>query len=153
MCKATFKDRTIYSKNLMAIHINKEKIKFDKPIYVGFAILDISKTIMYHFHHDIMKNMYGNKINIVYSDTDLLVYEIRTFNFFDDIKHKLFSYFDTSNYPKNHYCYSDFRKDQPGKVKDEIKSEILLEFIALRLKLYAYKTNSEKVKRAKGVKN
>ena len=152
MCKATFKDRTIYSKQLMAIHMNKEKIKFDKPIYVGFAILDISKTIMYHFHYDIMKNIYGNKINIVYSDTDSLVYEIRTFNFFDDIKHKLFSYFDTSNYPKNHYCYSDLRKNQPGKFKDEIKSEILLEFIALRPKLYAYKINNEEVKKAKGVK-
>ncbi|KAL4088781.1 hypothetical protein QTP88_023865 [Uroleucon formosanum] len=146
MCKTTFKDRTIYSKNVMAIHMNKEKIKFDKPIYVGFAILDISKTIMYHFHYDIMKNMYGNNIDIVYSDTDSLVYEIRTLNFFDDIKHKLFSYFDTSNYPKNHYCYSDLRKNQPGKFKDEIKSEILLEFIALRPKLYAYKINNKEVK-------
>ncbi|KAL4123344.1 hypothetical protein QTP88_015541 [Uroleucon formosanum] len=153
MCKTIFKDRTIYSKNLMTIHMNKEKIKFDKPIYVGFAILDISKTIMYHFHYDIMKNMYGNNIDIVYSDTDSLVYEIRTLNFFDDIKHKLFSYFDTSNYPKNHYCYSDLRKNQPGKFKDEIKSEILLEFIALRPKLYAYKINNKEVKKAKGVKN
>jgi len=82
-----------------------------------------------------MKNMYGNKINIVYSDTDSLVYEIRTFKFLDDIKHKLFSYFDTSNYPKNHYCYSDLRKNQPGYFKDELKSEILLEFISLLPKL------------------
>ncbi|XP_050064242.1 uncharacterized protein LOC126553102 [Aphis gossypii] len=152
MSKTTFKDRTIYTKNLMAIHMNKEKIKFDKPIYVGFAILDISKSIMYDFHYNVMKNMYRNKINIVYSDTDSLVYEIRTSNFFDDIKRKLFSYFDTSNYPKNHYCFSDRRKNQPGYFKDELKSEILLEFITLRPKLYAYKTNKDEVKRAKGVK-
>lgn len=152
MNKVTFKDRTIYSKKLMAIHMNKEKIKFDKPIYVGFAILDISKTIIYDFHYNIMKNMYGNKIDIVYSDTDSLVYEIRTYNFFDDIKNKLFSYFDTSNYPKNHYCYSNLRKNQPGYFKDELKSEILLEFITLRPKLYAYKTNTKEVKKAKGVK-
>ncbi len=152
MSKTTFKDRTIYTKNLMAIHMNKEKIKFDKPIYVGFAILDISKSIMYDFHYNVMKNMYRNKINIVYSDTDSLVYEIRTSNFFDDIKRKLFSYFDTSNYPKNHYCYSDRRKNQPGYFKDELKSEILLEFITLRPKLYAYKTDKDEVKKAKGVK-
>jgi hypothetical protein len=44
--------------------------------------------------------MYGKRINIVNSDTDSLVYEIKTHNYFDDIKYKLFSYFDTSNYPK-----------------------------------------------------
>ncbi|KAE9542510.1 hypothetical protein AGLY_003371 [Aphis glycines] len=102
----------------------------------------------------LVNSVYGkckktNKINIVYSDTDSLVYEIRTSNFFDDIKRKLFSYFDTSNYPKNHYCSSDRRKNQPGYFKDELKSEILLEFITLRPKLYAYKTNKDEVKRAK----
>ncbi|KAF0690697.1 Uncharacterized protein FWK35_00034588 [Aphis craccivora] len=85
-------------------------------------------------------------------DSDSLVYEIRTSNFFDDIKRKLFSYFDTSNYPKNHNCYSDRRKNQPGYFKDELKSEILLEFITLRSlrpKLYAYKTDKDEVKKAK----
>ncbi|KAE9522117.1 hypothetical protein AGLY_017505 [Aphis glycines] len=148
MSKTTFKDRTIYTKHLMAIHMNKEKIKFDKPIYVGLAILDNSKSIMYDFHYNVMKNMYRNKINIVYSDTDSLGYEIRTSNFFDDIKRKLFSYFDTSNYRKNHYCSSDRRKNQPGYFKDELKSEILLEFITLRPKLYAYKTNKDEVKKS-----
>ncbi|KAF0692842.1 Uncharacterized protein FWK35_00034816, partial [Aphis craccivora] len=46
MAKTNFKDRTIYSKNLMAIHQHKETIKFDKAIYVGSAILDVSKTFI-----------------------------------------------------------------------------------------------------------
>lgn len=50
-----FKDRTTYSKNLMAVHQYKDIFKFDKPIYVGSAILDVSKIFMYTFPYDIMK--------------------------------------------------------------------------------------------------
>ncbi|VVC29588.1 Hypothetical protein CINCED_3A011359 [Cinara cedri] len=89
MSKPKFKDRTIYSKDLMAVHMNNEKIKFDKPIYVGFTILDISKICM---------------------------------------------------------------KNQPGFFKDEMKSEILTEFLALRPKLYTYKCCKTEFKKAKGAK-
>ncbi|KAE9521800.1 hypothetical protein AGLY_017801, partial [Aphis glycines] len=113
MMKNTFKDRTIYSENLMAIHQHKETIKFDKAIYVGSAILDVSKTFIYD----------------------------------------LFPYFDTSNYPKDHYCFSENYKNQPGYFKDEMGGKILKEFVSLRPKLYAYKiVNNDEVKKAKGVK-
>jgi len=153
MVKTSFKDRTIYSKNLMAIHQHKETIKFDKAIYVGFAILDVSKTFMYHFHYNVMKKKYGSKISSLYSDTDSLIYAIQTTNFFDDLKNNLLPYFDTSNYPKNHYCFSEIHKNQPGYFKDEMKGTILSEFISLRPKLYAYKTiDGVEEKKAKGVK-
>ncbi|XP_025407099.1 uncharacterized protein LOC112681055 [Sipha flava] len=74
MRKPFFKDRTIYSKDLMAVYMHKETFKFDKPIYVGFAILDISKTIIYNFHYNVMKKKYENKLNIIYTDTDSLGY-------------------------------------------------------------------------------
>ncbi|KAE9523791.1 hypothetical protein AGLY_015851 [Aphis glycines] len=114
MMKNTFKDRTIYSENLMAIHQHKETIKFDKAIYVGSAILDVSKTFIYD----------------------------------------LFPYFDTSNYPKDHYCFSENHKNQPGYFKDEMGGKILKEFVSLRPKLYAYKiVNNDEVKKAKEVLN
>ncbi|VVC42688.1 Hypothetical protein CINCED_3A020940 [Cinara cedri] len=152
MSKPTFKDRTIYSKDLMAVHMNNEEIKFDKPIYVGFAILDISKIFMYNFHYDVMKKTYGSKLNTVYSNTDFLVYEIRKNNFFDDLKYKLLTHFETSNYPKIHYCFDDCRKNQPGFFKDEMKSEILTEFLALRPTLYTYKCSKTEFEKAKGAK-
>ncbi|XP_050062931.1 uncharacterized protein LOC126552279 [Aphis gossypii] len=125
MAKTNFKDRTIYSRNLMAIHQHKETIKFDKAIYVGSAILDVSKTFI-----------------------------IQTKNFFDDLKNDLLPYFDTSNYPKDHYCFSEIHKSQPGFFKDELKSIILKEFISLRPKLYAYKTIDDTVeKKAKEILN
>ncbi|KAL4083510.1 hypothetical protein QTP88_028826 [Uroleucon formosanum] len=114
-CPPNSKDRTIYSKNLMAIHQHKETIKFNKAIYVGSAILDVSKTFMYDFHYNVMKKKYGRKISSLYSDTDSLIYAIQTVNFFDDLKYDLLPYFDTSNYPKDHYCFSEIHKGQPGQ--------------------------------------
>ncbi|CAI6365291.1 unnamed protein product [Macrosiphum euphorbiae] len=154
MEKTSFKDRTIYSKNSMAIHQQKETIKFDKAIYVRFAILDVSKTFMYDFHYNVMKKRYGTKISSLYSDTDSLIYAIQTTIFFDDLKNSLLPYFDTSNYPKDHCCFSEIHKNQPGFFKDEMKSIIIKKFVSLRPKLYAYKTvdGTEQKKKAKGVK-
>jgi len=67
--KPTFKDVTIYNEHLCAVHLQNKIIKFDKPIICGMAILDISKTLMYDFHYNIMKKHYGNNISLMYMDT------------------------------------------------------------------------------------
>lgn len=152
MVKPNFKDRTIYSQNLMAVHMLKTTIKFDKPIYVGLAILEISKTIMYNFHYEIMKKKYGKNIALLYTDTDSLIYSIKTNDFFNDLEHDLIDHFDTSNFPKNHFCYNDKNKNRPGFFKDELKSSIMTEFISLRPKLYANAVGGIEYKKAKGVK-
>ncbi|KAF0704958.1 Uncharacterized protein FWK35_00025616 [Aphis craccivora] len=125
-------------KNLMAIHQHKETIKFDIAIYVESAILDVSKTFMYDFHYNVMKNKYNNKIRLLYSDTVSLIYNIRTLKFFNDIRYNLFPYFDTSNYPKDHFCFSENNINQPGYFKDEMGGKFLKEFVSLRTKLHAY---------------
>lgn len=99
-----------------------------------------------------MIKMYGNAISTVYSDTDSLVYEIRTNNFFNDLRDKLLAYFDTFNSLKVHYCFSDRRKNQPGYFKDEMKDKILLKFVTWRPKLYAYKVEENKIKKVIGIK-
>ena len=50
VAKPTYGGRTIFDKNLAAVHMKRVKIKFDKPIYVGLCIIDLSKTLMYDFH-------------------------------------------------------------------------------------------------------
>ena len=59
--KPTYINCKIFNENLVAVHAIKEKIKLDKPVYVGFSILDISKTLMYDFHYGFIKKLYGNK--------------------------------------------------------------------------------------------
>ena len=74
--KPNFKDGFPFSKHLFAVEMGKTEIKMNKPVYLGQAILDLSKTLMYEFHYDFMRPKYGSKVKLCYVDTDGFVYEI-----------------------------------------------------------------------------
>ena len=99
--KPTYEGRTILDKSLVAVHMKRVKIKFDKPIYVGLCILDLSKTFMYDFRYNYIAKKYGRKQNLLFTDTDSLAYEIKTEDFYQDISSDVEEKFDTSNYAKN----------------------------------------------------
>lgn len=67
--KPNFKSMTIYNENLCAVQLHLETHTFDKPIYVGMSVLDISKTLMYEFHYDVMREHYGDSLQLLYMDT------------------------------------------------------------------------------------
>ena len=66
----------IFSKNFVAIHQIEPLLILNKPIYMGFSILDLSKLMMYKFHHESIKNKFDAKL--LFTETDSLVYEIKT---------------------------------------------------------------------------
>ena len=136
--KPKFKDFTIFKNDeLIAVEMAKTKIKYDKPVYLGTCILDLSKLLMYEFHYDYIKPMYGDKAKLLFTDTDSLCYEIQTEDVYEDmLKHK--DKFDFSDYPKNHKCYDESNKKVIGKFKDETKGLVITEFIGLRPKLYSF---------------
>jgi len=70
----TFKNITIYNENLAAVHLDMDVLIFDKPIYVGFSILDVSKTLIYDFHYSSMVKNYGSNIQLMYTDTGMYIY-------------------------------------------------------------------------------
>ena len=86
------------SKDLMIIEMRKVEVKMNKPIYLGQAILDISKTLMYEFWYDYIKPKYGDKARLCYMDTDSFVMNIKTEDFYKDIASDVERWFDTSNY-------------------------------------------------------
>ena len=104
--KPSFKHLTIFDENLVAIHVKRTKLVFNKPVYCGMAILDISKTLMYDFHYNYILPKYGEKaseasrVKLLFTDTDSLCYEIETEDFFQDISNDVEAKFDTSNYPQ-----------------------------------------------------
>ncbi|KAL4092514.1 hypothetical protein QTP88_027013 [Uroleucon formosanum] len=152
--KCTFKHSTSYNENLNAVSLENKIIEFSKPIYIGFSVLDISKTLMYDYHYNIMKKHYGDNIKLMYTDTDSLVYHINTKDFYRDltINPNLLDRMDTSDLPKNHPCYIAERKKIPGLFSDETKGAIMTDLCALRAKSYSFiLAGKEKIK-AKGIK-
>ena len=93
---------TIFDKNLIAVHMKNTEVYFNKPVYVGQAILDLSKTLMFDFHYNCIKKKYGNKAELLFTDTDSLMFQIYTDDFYLDISPDIKSKFDTSDYPPNH---------------------------------------------------
>ena len=74
-----------FTNDLMAIEMRKTAVLMDKPIAVGQARLDISKTLMYEFWYDYLKLQYQDKVKLCYMDTDSFIIHIETDDFFEDI--------------------------------------------------------------------
>ena len=152
-----FESFTIFDENLIAIHMKREKLYYNKPIYLGMCILDLSKTLMYDFHYNYIKEKYGSRAKLLMTDTDSLIYEIKTDDFYKDIVHDIESRFDTSEFDKNHPAIHfgfiiGANKKVIGMFKFENGGIQIIEFIGLRSKLYSYKLHEKEHKRCKGVK-
>ena len=130
----------------------------NKPVYLGQAILDLSKTIMYEFHYDYMKEKYNEvDLKLLYMDMDSLVYKIRTEDFYKDISEDVETRFDMSGYIPDRPLLIAKNKKVIGLMKDELGGKIMKEFISLRPKMDSYEVDENggtqsKPKKCKGIK-
>ena len=111
------------------MHKIKETLTSNRPAYVGMYILDLSITLMYDFHKNRIKQKYGDKAKLLFTDTDSLTYEIETKGVNKDFwKDK--DKFDNSNfYDKTN------KKVIIGKFKDEAAGFVIKELAGLRSKI------------------
>lgn len=152
IARPNFHSLSIFSENLVAVQLNKTKLLYNKPIYIGFCILEISKTLMYDFHYNYIKKKYDQNAKLLYTDTDSFIYQIFTDNFYDDIRPDLEKYFDTSDYPVNNiFNFPNINKKKIGFFKDENNGRIFKEFVGLRSKMYAIQVENQVIAKAKGV--
>ena len=150
--KPTYGSCKIFNENLMAVHKVKETLTLNRPAYVGMCILDLSKTLMYDFHHNYMKKNYGNRARLLFTDTDSLTYEIEAKEVYKDFWNDK-DMFDNSDYPENSPYYCNVNKKVIGKFKDEACGIPITEFIGLKSKMYSYvKDNETGGRTAKGIK-
>ena len=150
--KPTYVSSKIFNENLVAVHKIKETLTLNRPAYVGMCILDLSKTLMYDFHYKYIKEKYGEKAKLLFTDTDSLTYEIEAKDVYKDFfKDK--DKFDNSDYPEYSPFFYKENKKVIGKFKDEAAGIPIIEFIGLRSKMYSYiKDNQKGGKTAKGIK-
>ena len=100
--KPNFERVTIFDENPIACHMKKTEVYFNKPIFVGQAILDLSKTLMFDIHYNYIRRKYGDKAELLSTDTDSLLYLIQTQDVYKDFSKDIKKKFDTSDYPENH---------------------------------------------------
>ena len=127
----------------------------NNPVYLGQAILDISKILTYEFWYNYIKPKYGDNARLCYMNTDSFVIYIETEDFYKDIANNVERWFDTSNYDKNDERPLSIGKNKKviGLFKDELGGKIMTEFVALRAKAYVYSIeDGTEHKKAKGTK-
>ena len=112
----------------------------DRPIQIGVTILEYAKLVMFSYYHNVVKKSFGDRVKLLYSDTDSFVIELRTRDLYADlsaISHTL----DTSNFPReNHYLSGLYTNDNNSELfyfKSEVGGDDIVAFIALRAKVYS----------------
>ena len=155
---------TIFDSNLIAVHMKRTEVYFNKPVYVGQAILDLSKILMFDFHYNYIREKYKGvspgvegacRAELLFTDTDSLLYLIHTDDFYKDISRDIKTHFDTSDYPPDHPSgiLTGVNKKVIGLFKDEVAGRQITHFVGLRLKLYSFKVEGGGItKKCKGVK-
>ena len=147
--RPSFVSQKIFSKNVVAVPRIKPVLTLNKPIYVGFSILQLSKSLMYEFHYKYIKNKFDAKL--LFTDRDSLVCGIKAKNVYEYFYLDK-DLFDLSDYPLHSKFFDPVNKKVIGKMGDEFKGEIVSEFAGLKSKMYSLiSVDNEEVTKAKGV--
>ena len=152
--KVSYRQSEIINSDLVMVQAARTKVKLNKPIAVGFSILELSKVIMYKFYYEHLKAKYRDRCTLLFTDTDSLCCEIQTKDLYKDMGDHLDLY-DTSNFSPDHPQYSKTNHRVLGKFKSETGSTSPSEFVGLRAKMYSLYVpeNPKKChKKGKGIK-
>ena len=156
--KATFKRSLMIDEGLVAAILQKDSICLDRPVYVGQAVLDISKLRMYKLQYvelEKYRKQFACEIAIVAGDTDSFFLACKGVSVSRELlpAMKADGLLDTSNFPHEHTLYSSENANKIGLFKDESGAAIVYkEWIFLRPKCYSLLSDKNVAsKKAKGV--
>ena len=149
--KLTFNGIQKSHENCASYTFKQKEVLMDKPIYLGFSVLQLSKLIMYETFYDKLQPYFGQEnIQLHFMDTDSFVLSVGTKDIIRDLKN-LEDIIDFSNLDENHELFSNKNKNVIGKFKIETPKNIWIdEFICLRSKCYAFKCGDDSKIKLKG---
>ena len=111
---------------MLAIPKNKVTLWINKPEYVGICILELSNIIMHEFHYDYIKNKYSNETRLLFTESDSLMWKIKT------------EMFDFSNFSAKSKYYDNSNTLVVGKIKDEAAKLPIKDFVGLKPKIQLF---------------
>jgi len=114
-------------------------VKMDSAIPCGLIVLERSKLLMLQFWYQVLKPRYGDQVNLILSDTDSFIFSVSTDNVYQDL-YNLREHLDLSEYSSWSPYFDDSNVKVPGKFKDETPGQVISEIVALKPKLYSYKS-------------
>lgn len=148
--RAVIRGEKIFNEDLAGINKIKKEYESRVPLQIGFAILELAKMHMYDTYYNKIKKLWSN-VQLLFTDTDSVCFEVETDEDIYDILSKQ-DWIDFSNFPKTSKYYNDKNKLVPGKFKDEMQGEKILEFIGIRSKCYSILTEKQSFQLHKGIK-
>ena len=150
--KLTFSGIHKSYKNCDSYVFGKYEVVMDEPIFLGFAVLELSKFHMYETYCDKLQPYFGQKnIQLHYIDTDAFVLSVNTKDIIRDLKN-LEDVFDFSSLDDKHELFSNKNKKRVGFFKLETPKNIWIdEFVCLRSKMYSFKCGDDNKNKLKGI--
>lgn len=146
IARPTFLSFNTISEEVAVIKLTKCDVLLNKPVFVGMAILDISKLQMYQFHYNTFVQTYGDRAKLLFTDTDSLCYLVQTDDLYKDMQGNLDCY-DISDDPSDDPLHNKTNAKVIGKFKDESNGVPPLEFLGLRSKMYSLLLPNNKEKK------
>ena len=144
---------------LTVVQCRVKTLTLNRPIYVGFTVLELSKPNLYNFHYNHMKVKYthADQLCLLFTDTESFTYTVRTDNIYRDMAVDAAAKYDLSEYPHNHPLYNTSNLTALGFFKDQLGSIPMREFVGLGPKCYAFlctgKVDGNVVQHSKPVEN
>ena len=134
--RPTYITHKIFGKDYAAIHEIKPVLILNKPTYVEFIVLDLSKWKMYDFLYNSIKKEFC--VELLFTDADSVTYEKKS----ENVHEEFFEWkdlLDFSNYSKDSKFFDETNKKLIGKMKDEFGGVIIDDFVRLKSKMYSIK--------------
>ena len=156
--KYIYRGSNAIDKDYLQMNLLNKKIILDKPIYLGFSILDLSKKHMYESFYNVLKPNLTD-IKLIYMDTDSFIFshEKQQDNIYEEIQSnkELTDLFDLSNLTG--FGRPEYNNDTNKKVVGKFKHEYFesTEVVAVKPKSYVVKTETDGIEKititAKGI--
>ena len=147
-----FARANIFDDDLAAVQVHKSHLVLNRPLFVGMSILDFSEHLMYDFCYNQLRGQYGDRCQLLYTDTDSLLLEVQS----EDVFRNMASHaelYNTSDYSPEHPLHSTANKKVLGKMKDECAARPIAEYVGLRSKIYCVlEASGGNIRKAKGIK-